>query len=97
MTTKEFLKVAPKITKTGLFYNLKKGEKGQWRLGFTIFGSTDSHYQTIWRKYGTLENMVILETAEYANEILKRECISEFIAKPTKSGRMCRLVEVIQS
>lgn len=94
MTTKEFLQVAPKITKTGLFYNLKKGEQGQWRLGFNIFGSTDSHYQIIWRKYGTLENMVITEPAEDVNVILKKEGIAEFIAKPTKSGRFCRLVEV---
>ncbi|MDV4026237.1 hypothetical protein CMT52_18045 [Elizabethkingia anophelis] len=94
MTTKEFLQVAPKITKTGLFYNLKKGEQGQWRLGFNIFGSTDSHYQIIWRKYGTLENMVITEPAEDVNVILKKEGITEFIAKPTKSGRFCRLVEV---
>jgi len=94
MTTKEFLQVAPKITKTGLFYNLKKGQRGQWRLGFNSFGSTDRHYQTIWRKYGTLENMVIKEPAEKVNKILKKEGISEFIAKPTRKGRFSTLVEV---
>ena len=93
MKTSEFVKVAPKITATGLFYNLRKGEPGKNMLGFTYFGSTKEHYEIIWRKYGTLSNMVIIEPADKVNEILKNNDISEFIAKPTKSGRFCRLIE----
>ena len=93
MKTSEFVKVAPKITATGLFYNLRKGERGKNMLGFTYFGSTKEHYEIIWRKYGTISNMVITEPADKVNEILKNNDISEFIAKPTKSGRFCRLIE----
>ena len=96
MKTSEFVKVAQKITATGLFYNLNKGERGKDMLGFRYFGSTKEHYETIWRKYGTLANMVITENADKVNEILKNHSISEFVAKPTKSGRFCRLETILE-
>ena len=91
MTTKQFLTIAPKITKLGIYTNLKKGEHGQFLLGANMFGTTENHYKIIWRTYGTLSNMIIFDTAERVNEKLQNDGITEFIAKPTKSGTMCRL------
>ena len=91
MTTKQFLQVAPKLTQLGIYTNLKKGEHGNFLLGTGLFGTTENHYKIIWRKYGTLSNMVVFDTAEKVNEKLLNAGITEFIAKPTKSGTMCRL------
>ncbi len=91
MTTTQFLAIAPKITELGIFTNLKKGQHGQFLLGANMFGTTENHYKIIWRKYGTLSNMVVFDTAESVNEKLQNAGIKEFIAKPTKSGTMCRL------
>ena len=91
MKTKEFMQVAKKITESNIFYNLKKGEHGKGFLGFTVFGSTDNHYRIIWQNYGTLYNIVITETAEQINKKLTDYGITQFVAKPTKSKRFCRL------
>ena len=91
MTTTQFLTVAPKITELGIYTNLEKGKHGRFLLGMKIFGTTENHYKTIWRKYGTLSNLVIFDTAERVNEKLLNAGITEFTAKPTKSGTMCRL------
>ena len=91
MKTKEFIKIAKKITESNIYYNLKKGEHGKGFLGFTIFGSTESHYKLIWLNYGTLYNIVITEPAEEINKKLAGFGITQFIAKPTKSKRFCRL------
>lgn len=91
MTTTQFLAVAPKITELGIYTNLKKGQHGRFLLGMKMFGTTENHYKIIWRKYGTLANMVIFDTAERVNEKLQNAGIKEFIAKPTKSGHLCRL------
>ena len=91
MTTKQFLEVAPKLTQLGIYTNLKKGEHGNFLLGTGLFGTTENHYKIIWRTYGTLSNMVVFDTAERVNEKLQNAGIKEFIAKPTKSGTMCRL------
>lgn len=94
MKTTEFLQVAPKLAALNLFTNLKKGEHGRGHLGYSLFGTTKSHFEQIWRTYGTLENIVILKTADEVNEILANAGISEFMAIKTKSGEMCRLIEV---
>lgn len=91
MTTKQFLQVAPKITELGIYTNLEKGKHGIYFLGTSLFGTTENHYKIIWRRYGTLSNMVICDTAEKINEKLQNAGITEFVAKPTKSGTMCRL------
>lgn len=92
MTTKKFLTIAPKLEQLGIYTtNLKKGQHGKFLLGMKIFGSTEAHYKIIWRKYGTLENLTIFDTAERVNEKLKTAGITEFIAKQTKGGHMCRL------
>lgn len=90
MTTVEFLPIAQKLMNTGLFSILDKGKHGN--LGGVYLGRTDSQNTKLWRNYGTLENIVIFEKAEKANEILADHGITEFKAKPTKSGAMCRLV-----
>ena len=91
MTTTQFLQIAPKLTELGIYTNLKKGQHGRFLLGMRTFGSTTDHYKIIWRKYGTLSNLVIFDTAESINEKLQNAGITEFTAKPTKSGTMCRL------
>ena len=91
MTTKQFLQIAPKITELGIYTNLGKGQYGTYLLGIMLFGTTENHYKIIWRKYGTLSNLIILDTAERVNEKLLNAGITEFIAKRTKSGYMCRL------
>lgn len=93
MTTKEFIKVAEKINKLNIYYSLKKGEHGIFLLGLRYFGSTPRHYAHIWRTFGTIENIVITKTAEEVNDILIKNGISEFYARPTKSNRFCRLIE----
>ena len=91
MTTAQFLEVAPKITELGIYTNLGKGQHGISFLGTMLFGTTENHYKIIWRKYGTLSNLIIFDTAERVNEKLLNTGITEFTAKPTKSGNMCRL------
>lgn len=91
MTTTQFLTIAPKLTELGIYTNLKKGQHGTHFLGTRFFGTTENHYKIIWRKYGTLSNMAIFDTAERVNEKLQNAGITEFIAKQTKSGHMCRL------
>ncbi len=91
MTTTQFLAIAPKITELGIYTNIEEGQHGIYFLGTRLFGTTENHYKIIWRKYGTLSNMVIIDTAKRVNEKLLNASITEFTAKPTKSGRMCRL------
>lgn len=91
MKTKQFLEVAPKITELGIYTNLEKGKHGTYSLGMRLFGTTENHYKIIWRKYRTLANMVIFNTAERVNEKLLNAGITAFTAKSTKSGYMCRL------
>lgn len=92
MKTSEFLPVAQKLIKTGLFSIVEKGERKQYRLGGISLGRTDDQNTKLWRKWGTLENIVIFKTANEVNTILKEFSITEFIAKPTKSGTMSRLI-----
>ena len=95
MTAKEFLPVAQKLISTGLFTIIEKGEKRQHALGSSSLGRTDAQNTKLWRKYGTLSNIIIHnKTADEANEILKQHGITEFKAKATKSGTMCRLETV---
>ncbi len=91
MTTTQFLTIAPKITELGIYFNLEKGQHGTYLLGTRLFGTTENHYKILWRKYGTLSNMVIYDTAERVNEKLQNAGITEFTAKSTKGGNMCRL------
>ncbi len=91
MTTTQFLEIAPKITELDIYTNLGKGQHGIYFLGTRPFGTTENHYKIIWRKYGTLSNMIILDTAERVNEKLLNAGIKEFTAKRTKGGNMCRL------
>jgi hypothetical protein len=94
MKTAEFTQVAEKLIGTGLFNVVEKGEHGKTRLGRTAIGRTDRQNTSLWRKFGTVENIIIFKTAEEANEILKTYGITEFQARNTKSKTMCRLVEV---
>ncbi len=94
MKTSEFLQVAPKLTALNLFTNLKKGEHGRGLLGYSYFGTTKRHYELIWRTYGTLENLIIYKPASEVNKMLANAGITEFKARRTKSGELCRLVEV---
>ena len=92
MKTAEFLPIAQKLIETGLFSIQEKGQRAQHLLGRSLIGRTDALNTKLWRKHGTLENIIIHKTADEANEILKKINIVEFEAKPTKSGTMCRLV-----
>lgn len=92
MTTKQFLPVAQKLISTGLISVLEKGQHGF--LGRTCIGRTDNQNTKLWRKYATLENIVICKKADEVNKILMDNGITEFVAKKTKSGSMSRLVEV---
>lgn len=89
MTTKEFLPVAQKLINTGLISVLEKGQHGN--LGGTYIGRTDAQNTKLWRKCGCLSNIVVFKTADEANAILEANGVTEFYAKPTKSGTMCRL------
>lgn len=90
MKTQEFVKVARKLVNTGLIRVVRKGEHGL--LFFGGIGETDAQNERLWRKCGTLENQIIFKTANEANQVLKAHGITEFTAKPTKSGTMCRLI-----
>lgn len=90
MTTKEFCAIAPRLAKTGLIRAAKKGEHHP-ALGRDTIGSTDYQNQKLWKEYGTLENIIVSGTYEAANDTLELYGITEFVAKPTKSGTMCRL------
>lgn len=92
MTTLEFLPVAKKLIETGLFSIQEKGQRDQYLLGASRIGRTDSLNTKLWRKYGTLENIIIFKNADETSQILKEFGITEFEAKPTKSGTMCRLI-----
>ena len=94
MKTSEFILVAEKLAKTDLIRGSKKGEHDKEALGRTCIGGTESKNSKLWRKCGTLENIIVFETAIEANRILKEFGITEFTAKPTKSRTMCRLIEV---
>ena len=94
MKTSEFILVAEKLAKTGLIRVSKKGEHDNFVLGRTCIGGTDLKNSKLWRKCGTLENIIVFKTASEANSILKQFGITEFTAKPTKSRTMCRLIEV---
>lgn len=91
MKTAEFILVAQKLIKTDLFSIQEKGERNQYLLGTSRIGRTDELNTKLWRKYGTLSNIVIHKRADEVNEILNKFGISEFYAKSTKSGSMCRL------
>lgn len=90
MTTKNFLPVAQKLINTGLISVLEKGEHGN--LGGVSIGRTDHQNTKLWRMWGTLENIVIFKDSELVNQILLENGITEFVAKPTKSGTMSRLI-----
>ena len=91
MKTLEFLTVASKLANTGLIRVAKKGEQCSSTLGNGCIGSTEAQNTKLWRKYRTLQNIVIFKTAEEANNILLANGITEFVAKNTKSKTMCRL------
>ena len=92
MTTKEFLQVAPKLININKLPVAKKGSHNPM-LGFATIGSTNRQNTILWRKYGTLVNIVILYTADEINALLKDHGITEFVAIETKSGQFCRLTE----
>lgn len=94
MKTSEFLKVAEKLAETGLIRVSQKGEHDTHQLGSSCIGGTDRKNISLWRKYGTLENIIIFKTADVVNPILIENGITEFVAKNTKSKTMCRLIEV---
>ena len=94
MKTSVFLPIAQKIIETGLFSIQEKGQHDQYLLGGVRIGRTDELNTKLWRKYGTLSNIIINKTEEETNKILKEFGITEFAAKTTKSGSMCRLNEV---
>ena len=94
MKTSVFLPIAQKLIETGLFSIQEKGQRDQYLLGGVRIGRTDELNTKLWRKYGTLSNIIINKTEEETNKILKEFGITEFAAKSTKSGLMCRLNEV---
>ena len=71
-----------------------KGEHCTAFLGFTCMPGTYRHAEFVWRKYGTLQNLIIFRTADEINSILSDYNITSFKARPTKSGQMCRLVAI---
>ena len=93
MTTKEFLQVAPKLANIKGISVAKKGEHNPM-LGTAKIGSTNRQNEILWRKYGTLVNIIINATAKEINKELKENGITKFVAIETKSGYYCRLKTV---
>jgi len=91
MNKKDFISNIEKLATSDLIRVASKGEHVKHSLGINCIGSTYTQNEHIWRKYGTLENIIIFKTSDEANKILKNLGISELIAKPTKSKPMCRL------
>ena len=89
MKKQEFLTAVEKIAKTDLISVAKKGSHAF--IGFNCIGETTRQNEKIWRKYGTLNNIVIFKTADEVNEVLASIGVTEFKAFPTKSKTMCRL------
>lgn len=96
MKTSQFLPIAQKLIETGLFSIQEKGERNQYQLGITRIGRTDTLNTKLWRKYGTLSNIVLHKTAEEVNKVFLKHNIVGFCAKPTKSGLSCR-IELIKN
>jgi hypothetical protein len=95
MKKKEFLKTVQLLAdQTTLFRVSRKGEHAQAYLGWSTIGSTMVQNEKIWKKYGTLNNMVIWQKADFVNEILKSVGIDNMKAFPTKSKDGCRLRNV---
>lgn len=96
MNKQEFLAAVEKIAKTEIVRVSKKGEHDALTLGTTCIGATERKNEKIWRKYGTLNNIVIFKTADEVNAILESIGVTCFKAYPTKSKTMCRLRNVLE-
>lgn len=92
MKTSQFATVASKLINTNLIPVLQPRKHDQYLLGSSYIGATENQNKKLWQKYGTLENIIIFKDAETVNAILEVNCITEFKAKPTKSGTMSRLI-----
>jgi len=64
-----------------------KGEHNKFLLGRAIFPGNERDYTIIRRKFGTMENAIIFNTALEMNALFFG---SGLIFKPTKSKTMCR-------
>jgi hypothetical protein len=93
MKKQEFITAIEKLSKTDLIPVAKKGQHAN--LGGCYIGSTLRQNEKIWKTYGTLNNIVIFQTAEEVNAVLEVNNITEFKAFPTKSKTMSRLRNVI--
>ena len=68
----------------------KKGEHCLWCLGDSCLPGTYRHAEILWRKYGTLSNLIILYDAKIVQERLDAAGVVHFYAVPPKSKRCCR-------
>ena len=94
MTRTEFLSNCSKLSQVSVNgKQLSLSEKGKHHndMGCSVLPGTERHAIQVWRKYGTLQNCVVFQiSAEDLNAEFKRLGIT-FVAKPTKSGTMCRI------
>jgi hypothetical protein len=92
MKKQEFLKSVEKIAlETKLFSVAEKGQHASAYLGYSCIGSTYRQNEKIWRKYGTLNNIVIWKKAGEVNSILESIGVRNMKAFTTKSKQACRL------
>lgn len=93
MEKKEFTQATLRVAEVfgDIVAPTKKGEHCYGLLGWARFPGTARHAEFVWRKYGLLDNLVLLCTAEEANARLQKTGIDSFRAYKTKSGRFCRL------
>ena len=94
MTRTEFLSNCSKLSQVSVNgKSLSISEKGKHynELGCSVLPGTERHAIQVWRKYGTLQNYVVVNIlADELNAEFNRLGIT-FVAKPTKSKTMCRI------
>ena len=91
MNKQEFLNTVEKLATIQLIRVAKKGAHEAQFLGTSCIGSTTRQNEKIWRKFGTLNNIIIFQTADEVNAILEANNITRMKAFNTKSSTMSRL------
>ena len=95
MTRSEFIQecsiIANNRETLGRFWPISEARKHYNGILSGFIPGTTAHAIKLWRSGECEYNVVILETADEANEKLQTIGVTKFYAVPTKSGRFCRL------
>lgn len=95
MTRSEFLQECNIIANNreflGRYWPISVARRHYDGMLSSFIPGTAAHAVKLWRSGECEYNVLILETADEANEKLQAIGVTKFYAVPTKSGKFCRL------